>query len=135
MLTECALFVRISFTSTDDDDDDDDTAYGLVIYLSMYKYMSRYLLCFFYLLCFYFCFHLFLKVPRDRTRHRIARPVQRTTTATAEVSSVEDTSPFSSTESYASKANRRRKFRPEFKSTTTTSNYEEGKNDDGDVKK
>lgn len=83
---------------------------------------------------FLFFFHLFLKVPRDRTRHRIARPVQRTTTATAEVSSVEDTSPFSSTESYASKANRRRKFRPEFKSTTTTSNYEEGKNDDGDVK-
>lgn len=133
MLTECALFVRISFTS----DDDDDTAYGLVIHISIYHiYMSRiYYVCFIYCV-FYFCFSFVtLKVPRDRTRHRIARPVQRTTTAIAEVSSVEDTSPFSSTESYASKANRRRKFRPEFKSTTTTSNYEEGKNDGCDIKK
>lgn len=51
MLTECALFVRISFTSADDDDDDDDddTAYGLVIHSSVYNYMTIYSLCLFYL--------------------------------------------------------------------------------------
>lgn len=62
-----------------------------------------------------------LKIPKNRTRQRITRPVQRTTTTTT----TEDSLPLSSTESYASKANRRRKFRPEY-TTTSTPNYEEG---------
>jgi len=67
---------------------------------------------------FLFCF----KIPKNRVRQRISRPIQRTTTTTT--ISTEDTQPNLSTESYSSKANRRRKFRPEY-TTTSTPSYEE----------
>lgn len=83
------------------------------MYLTIIIVLQYYIISF---LCMYV-----LKIPKNRTRHRIARPVQRTTSTTT----TEDSLPLSSTESYLSKANRRRKFRPEY-TTTPTPNYEEG---------
>ncbi|XP_027843401.2 LOW QUALITY PROTEIN: mucin-5AC [Aphis gossypii] len=60
------------------------------------------------------------EIQRDRTRQRITRPIQRSTTTTT----TEESTPSSSTESYSLKANRRRKFRPEY-TTTSTPSYEE----------
>ncbi|XP_026815829.1 flocculation protein FLO11-like isoform X2 [Rhopalosiphum maidis] len=62
------------------------------------------------------------EIQRDRTRQRITRPIQRSTTTTT---TTEESTPSSSTESYLLKGvNRRRKFRPEY-TTTSTPSYEE----------
>ncbi|KAL4113271.1 hypothetical protein QTP88_016929 [Uroleucon formosanum] len=62
------------------------------------------------------------KIQKDRIRQRITRPIQRSTTTTT---TTEESTPSSSaTESYSSKVNRRRKFRPEY-TTTSTLSYEE----------
>uniref|UniRef100_A0A2H8TTC1 chitinase n=1 Tax=Melanaphis sacchari TaxID=742174 RepID=A0A2H8TTC1_9HEMI len=60
------------------------------------------------------------EIQRDRPRQRITRPIQRSTTTTT----TEESTPSSSTESYSLKVNRRRKFRPEY-TTTSTPSYEE----------
>ena len=64
----------------------------------------------------------YFKIQKDRTRQRITRPIQRSTTTTT---TTEESPLSSSTESYSLKTNRRRKFRPEY-TTTSTSSYEEG---------